>query len=64
MAEKYTIASTEKVDGRILVQRVSDGLKARCKQAWLMAGGAPGVFVARSSTKDIKLDNLEWTTEG
>lgn len=62
--EKYSVISTEEVDGKILVMRLSDSLRARCKLSWLAAGGGTNVYVARSNTKAIKLDGLEWTTEG
>ncbi len=61
--EEYNILETVGQDGMVAVKRLSDGLLSRCKPSWLRLT-KPGVYEARSETKAIRLDGLEWTTEG
>ena len=61
--EKYTIASASDAKGQVSVRRVSDGKVARCKLSWLEQANE-NEWVAKSKTKAIRLDGLEWTTEG
>lgn len=63
MDETYIILETAGNDGKASVKRVSDGMIARCKPGWL-SPVKPGVFKAKSNTKAIRLDGLEWTAEG
>jgi len=63
MEEEYNILETEGQDGMVAVKRLSDGMLSRCKPSWLRSK-KPGVYEARSKTKAIRLDGLEWTTEG
>lgn len=61
--EKYTIASAADAKGKVSVRRVSDGKVARCKLSWLEPL-TDKTYQAKSKTKAIRLDGLEWTTEG
>ena len=61
--EKYTVVNVPAVRGRALIRRASDGLMARCKLTWLeLVSGE--TYQARSKTKALRLDGLEWTTGG
>lgn len=61
--EEYNILSDVEQDGKAVVKRLSDGLFSRCKPSWLRTV-KPGIYEARSKTKAIRMDGLEWTTEG
>jgi len=61
--EKYTVVSAESADGKALIRRVSDGKVSRCKLSWLVKL-ADETYQAKSKTKAIRMDGLEWTTEG
>ena len=62
--EHYNILDTVGNDGKVSVKRLSDGLLSRCKPGWLTPiKETPGVFKARSKTKAIRLDGLDWATE-
>lgn len=61
--ETYAIVSAANADGKATVRRASDGKVARCKLSWLETV-TDGVFQARSKTKAIRLDGLDWTKEG
>ena len=61
--ETYNILETEGNDGKVSVKRLSDGLLSRCKPGWLRLV-TPGIYEARSKTKAIRLDGLDWTVEG
>jgi len=61
--ETYTVVNAPAVRGKALIKRASDGKVARCKLTWLeLVSGE--TYQARSKTKAIRLDGLEWTTEG
>lgn len=61
--EKYNVISEVGKDKKVAVRRLSDGKVARCKPLWLeLVSGE--VYQAKSKTKAIRLDGLEWTTEG
>ena len=61
--ETYTIVDASAVSGKVLIKRASDGLVARCKLTWLeLVSGE--TYQARSKTKAVRLDGLDWTTEG
>jgi len=61
--EKYTIVDASAVSGKVLIKRASDGKVARCKLTWLeLVSGE--TYQAKSKTKAIRLEGLEWTTEG
>ena len=62
--ERYVIVSPTLVRRRILIRRRSDGLVARCKPSYLIAAEVAGEMMAKSDTKELALDNLEWSTEG
>ena len=60
--ETYTIVDASAVSGKVLIKRASDGLVARCKLTWLeLVSGE--TYQARSKTKAVRLDGLDWTTE-
>lgn len=60
---KYTIVDASAVSGKVLIKRASDGLVARCKLTWLeLVSGE--TYQAKSKTKAVRLDGLDWTTEG
>lgn len=61
--ETYIVLETVGNDGKASVKRVSDGKLSRCKLSWLESAGGDK-YRARSKTKAIRLDGLEWTTEG
>lgn len=61
--EKYTIASASDAKGQVSVRRESDGKVTRCKLSWLVKL-ADETYQAKSKTKAIRMDGLEWTTEG
>ena len=61
--ETYAILSAPDADGKVSVKRVSDGMVSRCKSSWL-SPVSPNVFQAASRTKAIRLEGLEWSTEG
>ena len=63
MEPTYTILDVPPVRGRVLIKRTSDGKVARCKLTWLEQV-TETTYQARSKTKAIRLDGLEWTTEG
>lgn len=61
--EGYSIVNVPAVRGLVLVKRASDGLVARCKLTWLeLVSGE--TYQARSKTKAVRMDGLEWKTEG
>ncbi len=61
--KKYVILSGPDKAGMVSIRRVSDGLVARCKQTWLEQA-TETEWVAASRVKAIRLDGLDWTTEG
>ena len=61
--EKYTITTASDDKGKVSVRRVSDGKSSRCKLSWLEQANE-NEWVAKSKTKAIRMDGLEWTTEG
>ena len=65
--ERYFVLGEAAVDGLIAIRRVSDNRVSRCKPAWLnpdtSAGAPANAMVARSETKAIRLDGLEWKEE-
>lgn len=61
--ETYTVVNAPAVRGKALIKRASDGKVARCKLTWLEPVSGE-TYQARSKTKAIRLDGLEWTTEG
>ena len=59
--ETYTVVNAPAVRGKALIKRASDGKVARCKLTWLeLVSGE--TYQAKSKTKAIRLDGLEWTT--
>ena len=61
--EKYTIVSGPDAKQKATVKRTSDGKVSRCKLAWLEQV-TETTYQAKSKTKAIRLDGLEWATEG
>lgn len=61
--EKYNIISEAGKDKKVAVRRLSDGKVSRCKPTWL-AHVSGEVYHPKNDTKAIRLDGLEWTTEG
>jgi hypothetical protein len=61
--EKYAITSAADAKGKVSVRRVSDGKVARCKLSWLEQL-TETEWVAKNKTKALRMDGLEWTTEG
>ena len=60
---KYLVTSAADAKGRVSVRRVSDGKVSQCKLSWLEQANETE-WVAINDTKAIRLDGLEWTTEG
>lgn len=61
---KYKFVNEADADGVVIVQRLSDGKKARVKQSFFKAlSGEAGVFVAKSNVKAIRLDGIDWVEE-
>lgn len=61
--ETYIIISDPDGDGKASIRRASDKKVSRCKLTWLV-NVSGGVYTAKSKTKAIRLDGLEWKTEG
>lgn len=61
--ETYVIISDPDKEGKVGIRRASDKKVSRCKLTWLV-NVSGGVYAAKSNTKAIRLDGLEWTTEG
>jgi len=61
--ERYLVTSAADAAGKVSVRRVSDGKVGRCKLSWLEQANETE-WVARSKTKAIRMDGLEWKTEG
>ena len=58
----YKLLPNAKVRGKVLIRRVTDGKVARCLLSYLeLVEG--DTYVAKSNTKAIRLDGLEWVTE-
>ena len=64
MGETYTVVDATPVRGRVLLKRASDGKVARCKLSWLEPVSGQTCYQAKSKTKSIRLDGLEWEVEG
>ena len=64
---QYVMLGGPDASGKVSVRRLSDQKVAVCKATWLKpdtrAGVAAGTMIARSRTKAIRMDGLEWTTE-
>ena len=61
---KYKFVGEPDADGVVIVQRLSDGKKARVKRSFFKPlSGEAGVFVAKSNVKAIRLDGLDWAKE-
>jgi len=61
--EKYTVTSAADGKGKVSIRRVSDGKVSRCKLTWLEQANETE-WVAKNDTKALRMDGLEWTTEG
>jgi len=61
--EKYLILTAPDADGKVKIRRLSDGLVTTCKAKWLKPADGE-TYQARSKTKAIRLDGLDWVTEG
>ena len=61
--EIYTILPGTEDNGKVTVRRASDGKAARCKLAWLEKVAGTESYRARSETKALRMDGLEWTEE-
>ena len=60
--EKYTVVSAAAADGKATIRRESDGKVTRCKLSWLEPL-TDNTYQAKSKTKAVRLEGLEWTTE-
>ena len=63
MTTKYNVLSQVGGDRLVAVRRLTDGLVSRCKPTWLRLL-RDDIYEPSSKTKAIRLDGLEWTTEG
>lgn len=63
MGDKYTVLTDAGKDGKVKIKRASDGKVSRCKLSWLEQL-TETEWVAKNNTKAIRLDGLEWATEG
>ena len=61
--EKYAIIAGPDAKETVTVKRASDGLVARCKLAWLEQV-TETTYQAKSKTKALRMDGLDWEVEG